>query len=158
MSRSHAETAYCHVTMTQFHVTTTQCHVTKSRIAAPADSKPFAGGHCDVAITRFHMDMSRRYLSTHDCECTPTQNPVEATSNHMPATQSESAIEQTRRLRDDTTWFWFATIWFCFKSFSLGISSCFRRFRSSWRTHAHLAVVRVRLRRRVSRIRLSVRL
>src|SRR5437016_13075196 len=81
--------------MTQFHVTTTQCHVTKSRIAASADSKLFAGGHCDVAMTRFHMDMSRRHLSTHDCGCTPTQNPVEATSNHMPATQSESALEQT---------------------------------------------------------------
>ena len=103
MSRSHAETAYCHVTMTQCHVTTTQCHVTKSRIAASADSKLFAGGHCDVAkghcdvaTTRFHMDMSRRHLSTHDCGCTPTQNPVEETSNHMPATQSESALEQTR--------------------------------------------------------------
>ena len=55
-----------------------------------------AKGHCDVAMTRFHMDMSRRHLSTHDCGCTPTQNPVEATSNHMPATQSESALEQTR--------------------------------------------------------------
>src|SRR5947207_9117514 len=96
MSRSHAETAYCHVTMTQFHVTTTQCHVTKSRIAASADSKLFAGGHCDVATTRFHMDMSRRHLSTHDCGCTPTQNPVEATSNHMPATRSESALRRNR--------------------------------------------------------------
>jgi len=54
-----------------------------------------AKGHCDVAMTRFHIDMNRRHLSTHDCGCTPTQNPVEATSNHMPATQSESALEQT---------------------------------------------------------------
>ena len=55
-----------------------------------------AKGHCDVAMTRFHMDMSRRHLSTHDCGCTPTQNPVEATSNHMPATRSESALRRNR--------------------------------------------------------------
>src|SRR5438552_18202590 len=94
MSQSHAEKACCHVTMTQCHVTMTQCHVAKLRIASSIDSKALAGGYCDVAMTRFHMEMSPRRQPAHACECSPAQNDVQPTSRYMPATQSESALEQ----------------------------------------------------------------
>src|SRR5437870_9143543 len=94
MSQSHAEKACCHVTMTQCHVTMTQCHVAKLRIASSIDSKALAAGHCDVAMTCFHMAMSRRHLLSHPCACAPAQNQVDTTPNHMPATRSESALRR----------------------------------------------------------------
>ena len=72
----------------------TQCHVAKLCIASSVDSKALAAGHCDVAMTCFHMAMSRRRLPSHPCACAPAQNQVDTTPNHMPATRRESALRR----------------------------------------------------------------